>query len=71
MSGVEPDLGLTAVGPVCHGGPAMAQYQPTLYDRVLDWFSDHRMTIAKGVVLVAVFAMVGGLLVGALAGLTG
>jgi hypothetical protein len=49
----------------------MAQYQPTLYDRVLDWFSDHRMAIAKGVVLVAVFAMVGGLLVGALAGLTG
>ncbi len=49
----------------------MAQYQPTLYDRVLDWFSDHRMDIAKGVVLVAVFAMVGGLLVGALAGLAG
>ncbi|CAN5899258.1 hypothetical protein BH23ACT2_BH23ACT2_05740 [soil metagenome] len=46
----------------------MTQYQPTLYDRVLDWFSANRMAIAKVVVLVAVAAMVGGIVIGALIG---
>lgn len=32
------------------------------YDRVLDWFSEHRMAFAKAFVLVAVGAMVGGIL---------
>jgi len=36
------------------------------YDRVLDWFSDHRQTIAKVCVLVAVVAMVGTGLIAAL-----
>lgn len=31
------------------------------YDRVLDWFSRHRMTMAKGFVLLAVIAILGGL----------
>ena len=33
-----------------------------LYDRVLDWFSDHRMVMAKAFVLLAVGAILGGLL---------
>lgn len=49
----------------------MTQYQPTFYDRVLDWFSANRMTIAKGVVLLAVVAMMGGIVIGALAGVAG
>jgi len=28
-----------------------------LYDRVLDWFSDHRMAMAKGFVVTAVVAI--------------
>lgn len=32
-----------------------------IYDRVLDWFSDRRMAMAKGFVLLAVIAIIGGL----------
>lgn len=32
------------------------------YDRVLDWFSDHRMALVKGFLVLAVAAMVGGIL---------
>lgn len=35
----------------------MAEYGT--YDRVLDWFSDHRMALMKGALVVAVVAMVG------------
>lgn len=38
-----------------------------LYDRVLDWFSDRRMTFAKGFVVLAVFAIIGSLLFAILA----
>jgi hypothetical protein len=34
----------------------------TTYDRTLDWFSDHRMAIAKGFVVLAVFAIFASLL---------
>lgn len=33
-----------------------------LYDRVLDWFSKHRMAMAKGFVVTAVLAIVASLL---------
>jgi hypothetical protein len=33
-----------------------------LYDRVLDWFSDHRMEMAKGFVVTAVVAIFASLL---------
>ena len=44
----------------------MAQPGYSTYDRVLDWFSDRRDRIAKVVVLVAVGAMMFGVVVGAL-----
>ena len=44
----------------------MAQQDYSTYDRILDWFSDRRDTIAKTVVLVAVGAMMFGVVVGAL-----
>lgn len=40
----------------------MSAQEYGIYDRVLDWFSQHRMAFAKGFVLVAVGAMVGGIL---------
>lgn len=44
----------------------MAQPGYSTYDRVLDWFSDRRDNIAKIVVLLAVGAMMFGVVVGAL-----
>ena len=44
----------------------MAQQRYTTYDRVLDWFSDHRQLIAKVMVIGAVAAMVGATFLGAL-----
>lgn len=32
------------------------------YDRILDWFSDRRMALVKGFLVLAVAAMVGGIL---------
>lgn len=40
----------------------MANHTYGTYDRVLDWFSDRRMAFAKGFVVLAVFAIMGGLL---------
>lgn len=40
----------------------MAAQDYGIYDRILDWCSDHRMAFAKAFVLVAVVAMVGGIL---------
>ncbi len=40
----------------------MTEARYGLYDRVLDWFSDHRMAMAKAFVLLAVVAIVGSLL---------
>lgn len=39
----------------------MAEPGYGLYDRILNWFSDHRMDLAKGFVLLAVVAILGGL----------
>lgn len=44
----------------------MAQQRYTTYDRVLDWFSHNRQTIAKVMVVGAVGAMVGVTFMGAL-----
>ncbi|CAN5520086.1 hypothetical protein KSP35_16050 [Aquihabitans sp. G128] len=40
----------------------MAPPRYTAYDRTLDFFSDHRMAIAKGFVLLAVLAIFASLL---------
>jgi hypothetical protein len=47
--------------PQLSGGTAVAEPGYGAYDRVLDWFSDHRMAMAKGFVLLAVVAILGGL----------
>jgi len=44
----------------------MAPHQPSTYDRVLDWCSDHRMAIAKGFVLFAVGTLLLGVVAAAL-----
>lgn len=44
----------------------MTPHRRTTYDRVLDWFTDHRQTIAKAMVVLAVVTMLGTVLVGAL-----
>ncbi len=40
----------------------MTKHEYGLYDRVLDWFSDRRMELIKGAMVLAVVAMVGGIL---------
>lgn len=45
----------------------MAPQAYGLYDRVLDWFSEHRMVLAKGFVVFAVFAIIASLLLAILA----
>ncbi|MCU1496181.1 MAG: hypothetical protein JWM47_134 [Acidimicrobiales bacterium] len=40
----------------------MAPPRRTAYDRTLDWFSDHRMAMARAFVLLAVLSMFAGLL---------
>lgn len=40
----------------------MAPARRSAYDRTLDWFSDHRMAMAKAFVLLAVLSLFAGLL---------
>lgn len=51
----------TAAPVACEDRP-MAPPRRTAYDRTLDWFSDHRMAMARAFVLLAVLSMFAGLL---------
>ena len=67
MEGCSPQL-TRFVGTVKGGGMAARQGpRYGLYDRVLDWFTDHRDQLVKGFLILAVLAMVGGIVLSVIA----